>query len=192
MRHRARFTALALALFSALASALVAGAGTAAEPRPAPPEAGPPPGETVVVLLRHAEKSSKHPLSELSSAGRRRAAALVPVLAPFRPKNLFASDRRRTQQTLEPTARALGLALRVLPLGDEEALAAEILGERRGETAVVCGHSDSLARIAAYLGSEEEFPPVDGFDRLWIVRIPADDGRVTVEERLQPPVPRGR
>ena len=155
-----------------------------------PPVAPRPAGETLVVLLRHAEKTGKHPLSELSAPGRRRAEALIPLLVPYRPAALYASDRKRTLQTLAPLARRLGLAVEIRPLGAEEALAGEILVEHRGTTVVVCGHSDSLAQIASDLGYPGTFPPVEGFDRLWIVRIPADEAPPTLEERPQPLVPR--
>ena len=147
-------------------------------------------GETLVVLLRHAEKTGKHPLAQLSAAGRRRAEALVPLLVPYRPAALYASDRKRTQQTLAPLAQHLGLTVAIRPLGAEEALAGEILAEHRGTTVVVCGHSDSLAQIASDLGFPGTFPAVDGYDRLWFVRIPVDDAPPTLEERAQPPVPR--
>ena len=51
---------------------------------------------------------SKHPDAGLSSVGRKRAENLANELAAFRPSALYASDRRRTQQTLAPLAAGDG------------------------------------------------------------------------------------
>lgn len=146
---------------------------------------------TTVVLLRHAEKVSKHPDAGLSSVGGRRAESLAWDLAAFRPSALFASDRRRTQQTLAPLARMTGLPVRVVPRGEEDALAARILAEHRGETVVVCGHSDSVFVVAEALGWNGAGQEVGGFDALFVLTVGAD-GRVTCDERQQAPVPRRR
>lgn len=148
------------------------------------PAAAPPP-PTTVVILRHAEKSSSRANSSLSAAGRRRAQALAAELAPLGPAALYASDRWRTRQTLEPLSRRLGLPLLQRPLGSEEELGPEILRLHAGRTVVVCGHSDTLGTIAASLGWEGPFPVVDGFERLFVVRVPAGGEGVTLEERTQ-------
>jgi phosphohistidine phosphatase SixA len=146
---------------------------------------------TTVVLLRHAEKVSKHPDAGLSSAGRRRAEDLAWGLAAFRPSALYASDRRRTQETLAPLARMTGLPVRVVPRGEEAALAAGILAEHRGKTVVVCGHSDSVFVVAEALGWSGQLQEVERFDLLFVLTVGAD-GRVTCDERQQAPVPRRR
>jgi broad specificity phosphatase PhoE len=171
MRPAASLAAALLAAFTAFA---------AAEPAPAPEE-----GTTTVVLVRHAEKVSKNVYSGLTSVGRRRAEALAAELSALRPAALYASDLKRTQQTLQPLAVATGLPVRVRPYGDERALGAEILADHRGEIVVVCGHSGTLSGVAKALGYAGELPDVYGFGGIWTVTIPPSGVSVSLVETRQ-------
>lgn len=143
--------------------------------------------ETVVALVRHAERQSLwDDDSPLSEAGLRRSQALVALLAELRPAVLYTSDLQRTRQTLAPTAARLGLAPRVRPKDGSAVLAAEILAEHRGKTVVVCWHHDLMKKLARGLGVKGPVPywSLDVYDRLWIVRVPAS-GEASLEERIQ-------
>ena len=60
---------------------------------------------TTVFLVRHAEKAKDDPRDPtLSDAGRRRAEALDALLVRVDVTHLFATEYKRTQQTLEPLA----------------------------------------------------------------------------------------
>jgi len=144
---------------------------------------------SVVIFLRHAEKSSKRTNAELSRVGQQRARRLVERLSPFRPIALFASDLRRTQQTLEPLAQHLKVPLQLYDRGKEFALGESLLVRYPGQTVVVCGHSDTLMELVKALGYMEPFPEVDGYDRFWILRVATSGGRVSLEEQRQGPVP---
>lgn len=147
--------------------------------------------DTTVVMVRHAEKASAtDPDTPISEAGRRRAAALVPQLAAFKPTVLYASERKRTQQTLAPTAAHLGLKPKLHSSDAPEALAAEILKAHRGATVAVAWHHGPHEPLARALGVEGPLPPwtASTFDRIWVIRIPAQ-GPARLEERLQEPVP---
>ncbi len=145
--------------------------------------------DTTVILLRHAERRSlfDHD-SPLNEAGQSRAASLVPLLVAFKPISLYASDLRRTQQTLAPLAAHLGLAPQVRAKDGSEALAAEILHDQRGRTILVCWHHDLMKKLVRGLGVKGAVPywPLDTYDWLWIVRIPAQ-GEATLETRVQEP-----
>ena len=140
--------------------------------------------DTTVVLLRHAEKSHRGDFAELSGSGCRRAATLPPLLASFRPAALFASSLPRTRQTLEPTARALGIPILTYDRGDKAALARWILVEYPDRAVVVCGHSDTLGTLTAALGAGS-LPEIAGFDRYWVVTVP-DLGPSNLREFAQP------
>lgn len=146
--------------------------------------------DTVVIFLRHAEKTHRGDTAELSAAGRRRAAALPLDLQPYRPVALFASDRRRTQQALEPLATRLGQPLQIYERGQEAALGQRLLSLYEGQTVVVCGHSDTLGALVRALGHVPEFPEVQGFDRLWVLRIPELKGPPSLEAHRQKHRPR--
>jgi broad specificity phosphatase PhoE len=143
--------------------------------------------DSVVVILRHAEKASKRTNAELNTAGRHRAQRLVETLAGFQPTALFASDLRRTQQTLEPLAKRLSLPLQRYARGSEGALGAALRAEYEGRTVVVCGHSDTLMALVAALGSPEPFPEINSFDRYWVLRVAEHTGKVSLEEHRQTP-----
>ena len=163
---------------------LVLGLGLAAvEPSaPTPEEAG---TATTVILVRHAEKKPGGRDPDLSGIGRKRAEALVDELRPLAPVALYASNMRRTQQTLAPLAASLQLEVKVRAMGDEEAVAAEILARHRGGVVVVCGHSQTLTRFVSGLGWEGRFPVVQTFDGIWTVAVPSSGDAVTLSERRQ-------
>lgn len=143
--------------------------------------------DTTVILLRHAERQSLFDGdSPLNAAGQSRAANLVPLLAAFKPAALYASDLRRTQQTLAPLAARLGLSAQLRAKDGSEALAAEILQGQRGRTVLVCWHHDLMKKVVRGLGVKGSVPywPLDTYDWLWIVRIPAH-GEATLETRTQ-------
>jgi hypothetical protein len=147
--------------------------------------------DTTVVVVRHAEKASLTDLdTPLSEAGERRAQALAAQLAAFHPTVLYASERRRTQQTLAPTARRLGLTPHLRSSDAPEALGAEILARHRGATVTVAWHHGPHEPLARALGVQGPLPPwtATTYDRLWVIRIPAQ-GPAILEDRPQAPVP---
>jgi broad specificity phosphatase PhoE len=140
--------------------------------------------QVTVVLLRHAERVGKFANMGLTRDGRRRAEALVAELAPMKPLALYASNYRRTQLTLEPLSRQLGLPIRMRNRMPPDELAAEILREFQSGTVVVCAHSDTVSLLAGALGCRVGIPNVRGNDQLWILRI-GPDGFQSIEERQQ-------
>ena len=143
--------------------------------------------DTTVVVLRHAERQSLLDAdSPLTEAGLRRAQALAPLLAGFKPGVLYTSDLKRTQQTLAPLAAKLGQAPLVRSKDGSEPLAAEILRDHRGQTVVVCWHHDLVKKLVRGLGVKGPLPywSLDTYDRLWIVTIPAQ-GEARLVEQVQ-------
>jgi broad specificity phosphatase PhoE len=141
--------------------------------------------DTRVILVRHAEKVSEEKDAALSATGKGRAAALAGELLADAPAALYATERRRTQETLEPLARRSQLTIQVKPPTDSKGTATEILSKHRGRVVVVCGHSDTLGEIAAGLGFRGAFPLVTGYDRIWILDVPEGPGQPVLKERLQ-------
>lgn len=174
-RRQAAPSFFGMAMLRALLLSLILSAGLLAQ-------------DTVIVLLRHAEKAHKGDTAELSEAGHRRAAGLPPQLAAYQPSALFASNLPRTQQTLAPLSKALGLPVQIYVRGEERALARRLLALHVGERVVVCGHSDTLGTLIEALGHLEPFPEVSGYDRFWVLRIRAGTASVTLEEHRQAPV----
>lgn len=109
---------------------------------------------STAILLRHAEKDAgsdpKDPA--LSQAGQERARALQRLLARAGATHLFASEFRRTRETLGPLAEARSLAIDALPAADLAGLVDRIRALPAGSVAVVAGHSNTVPALAAALG----------------------------------------
>jgi broad specificity phosphatase PhoE len=115
-----------------------------------------------VYLVRHAEKQPAAPGAKpdkdpsLSDAGRKRALALVPVMADVELAAVFATELKRTQQTVEPVAKAKGLTVEIVAARDTPALA-ERIRALAGKAVLVAGHSNTVPEIAAALGASDPF-----------------------------------
>jgi len=112
--------------------------------------------QSTVFVVRHAEKEvngsdSKDPA--LSDAGRARAAALAQMLRDVPLSGIFASEFRRTQQTAQTIADAMGSKVTTVSAKETEQLVKQ-LGATRGHVLVV-GHSNTLPEILTALGATE-------------------------------------
>jgi len=135
-----------LARASALLLLASIAAACAAPERPAPPVA--------IFLLRHAEKEANDPSDpDLSDAGRARAAALATLLEHAGVTHLYATEFKRTQQTLTPLAKGCGRSIAVVPANAPQQLVATLLELPPGSVAVVAGHSNTIPAIARALGA---------------------------------------
>jgi broad specificity phosphatase PhoE len=154
----------------------------------AAPLAAAPKPDTVVVLVRHAEKvadGSRDPL--LTKAGARRAQALVDRVSGLPIAAVYATPFRRTQLTGWPVAKARGLAVIVRPAGEPATSFAEVLRTRHaGQQVLVVGHSNTLPALARALGAQGVADMDESeYDRTMIVVIPAQ-GEVRVRQERWP------
>jgi len=112
-------------------------------------------GYSTAILLRHAEKDAagdpKDP--SLSPAGKERARALAKLLGRAGSTHLFASEYRRTRETLAPLAEARSLEVQVVPAAELARLAERIRALPAGSVSVVAGHSNTVPAIAKALGA---------------------------------------
>lgn len=123
----------------------------------------------VVVVLRHAESRARaswrgeDQLRPLLAVGKRRAAALVPLLAAYGVQRIVTSPSTRCVQTVQPYAQLARIRPEQRPPFSEEgaspaAVAAGIEGilralKERGPT-VVCSHRPVLPLVFEALGIE--------------------------------------
>ncbi len=157
----------------------------ALDPLPVAPAGrqNPAPQTTVIYLLRHAEKVDESRDSELSDAGRRRAAALAAMLRDVHFDAAYSTDFKRTRGTIEPIARARELTLDVRT--DPRRLADHILHEQRGKTVLICGHSNTVPDNLRDLGVPIAEPMLEGFDDLFIVTVVHDARGERIAASLQ-------
>jgi broad specificity phosphatase PhoE len=137
---------------------------------------------TTVLVVRHAEKASaggKDP--HLSAAGKARAKDLAHAAGASGITAIYATNLQRTQETVAPLAAALGLTPIVKNAQQTEELVEEIQNTRRGQTVLVCGHSDTVPEIVKRLSGADVGPiPDTRFDGLYVVTLHDDEtGRAT-------------
>jgi len=137
-----------------------------------------------VVLVRHAEKGTDDPRDpNLTEAGVVRAEALARTLQGAGVTHLFASEYRRTQETLAPLALLAGVQVRIVPARDPRAVASAVRELPRGSVVVVAGHSNTVPALVADLGGGEprELAESD-YDRLYVVTMWGDERKSSVLE----------
>lgn len=135
----------------------------------------PPP--TVVILVRHAEKADA-PADDppLTPEGVRRAKRLSEIAGQAGVNVVYSTQVRRTRDTAQATAGALGLTLKVrnVTRATLDAHVAELAGELRasdGKTILVVGHSNTIPRIAGALTGKSipDLEEATEFDALFVV-----------------------
>ena len=126
---------------------------------------------STVVVLRHAEKAAS-PAGDpaLTEEGRARAQQLAQMFGGVADAGavrlVISSEARRARETAEPLAARLGLAIRVLPAADVDAVVHTLHREGRGLTSLVVGHADTVPRLVAALGDGPAQVTVGGRLRL--------------------------
>jgi phosphohistidine phosphatase SixA len=136
---------------------------------------------TTFVLVRHAEAEAA--MEEggdppLSAAGRERAELLADFLQNIDVVSsvnaIYASDRRRTQQTAEPLAKRLGLEVQVDPQQDVERLVREIQRDYARDIVLIVSHRNIIGPLIAELHGKQPLPEIgpDDYDNVYIVTVP--------------------
>ncbi len=133
--------------------------------------------QTVVILVRHAERADDSSGSLLTEAGRARARALAAMVKDAGIRAVYSTDTRRTLDTAEPTAEALAKRIEVYD-GNELPDFAKNL-RARGVRALVVGHSDTTPELVALLGGDAGSPIApDEYDRMYLLTL-FNDGKTS-------------
>ena len=176
-RHLALPGALALALASCTQGPI---ATSSAAPAPIAATAANP---LVVYLVRHAERGTA-PAGDpsLTPAGASRALALRDALRDAGVRTIVTSDRRRTQETAQPLATALGLAFVPVGVGGAvdahvAAVAREVRARGAAGAVLVVGHSNTIPAIIRALGGPAMSDICDGmYADLFVLTADAGGG----------------
>ena len=122
-----------------------------------------------VFVVRHAEKADG-PDPALTPAGQQRAERLAEMLAGEDIRQIFSTDTLRTRSTAKPLAERLGLAVELYDHREPGKLVDAI--RVGGGSALVVGHSNTIADIAARFGAAPGSPVADDeYDRLYVIRL---------------------
>jgi broad specificity phosphatase PhoE len=154
-----------------------------------------PSADTLVLLVRHAEKVGPSGDVALSAAGEARAKALVEVARDAKVSAIVTTQFLRTRQTAAPTAEALGLTPVIIAASANTAdhvaaVVRSIREQHAGQTVLVVGHSNTVPAIASALGAPRLADLCDSvYDALLIVAIASDGATRLVRAHYGAPTP---
>jgi broad specificity phosphatase PhoE len=129
---------------------------------------------TTVILVRHAEKKLE-PMNQdpdLTPEGFARAQEIAREFGGAGINAIFATQYKRTQQTVKPLSDSTGVPVTLLQSTQTDELVQRIQTSLRGQTIFIAGHNNTVPAIASAL-SGESFPtiPENEYDNLFIVTI---------------------
>ena len=127
-----------------------------------------------VIVVRHAEKiiDPNNPDVDLSPAGQARAQEIVRVFAGAGINAIYATQYKRTQETVKPLADKLGLTVVLVNSTATGELIRQIQTDHRGQTILISGHNNTVPEIIRALGGPQlPVIPESEFDNLYIVTI---------------------
>jgi len=131
--------------------------------------------DTVVFLVRHAEKTEAKDDPALSAAGRQRSQQLANLLSDAGIDHIYSTDFKRTRETASPVAGMTGLDVE-LYTWDNPAGLAQSLKQAGKRFLVVVGHSNTTTELVTLLGGDPgtEIEETSEYDRLYILTINAN------------------
>lgn len=147
--------------------------------------------EPLVILVRHAEKSSE-PGSDpsLSDQGRQRADALANALRDARVTAIYTTHLKRTRETAAPIAKLSGVTPQAIQAGGGashvESVATAVRRHTDGVVLVV-GHSNTIPAVIAALGGPR-LPDIceSAYGNLFTL-VPGKEGAAVVASRYGAP-----
>ena len=129
---------------------------------------------TTVIIVRHAEKNiePENPDPDLSPAGRSRAEELARMFSETGIQAIYATQYKRTQQTVSPLAKKLQLPITTVDARQSQELVRQILTNNRNQTVFIAGHNNTVPEVVNML-SNEKFPAINEseYDNMYIVTI---------------------
>lgn len=129
---------------------------------------------TTVILVRHAEKklepNNQDP--DLAPEGVERAHEIARVFADAGINAIYATQFKRTQQTVKPLSDRTAVAVTLLDSNQTNELLQRIQTTYRGQTVFIAGHNNTVPAMVSEL-SGETYPliPESEYDNLYIVTI---------------------
>ena len=152
---------------------------------------------TTVIFVRHADTDAAMAGPDndppLNERGRQRAELLADYMQNIDvdagPNVIYASDKRRTQETAAPLAKRLNLEVQIANHQDTEGFMADVKRAHGGEIVLVVSHSNTIAPLIDELHVSKDLRPFehDDYDRVYIVTIPWYGKVKTLELRYDEP-----
>src|SRR6476620_11771751 len=111
---------------------------------------------TTVILVRHAEKKIEpsNPDPDLAPDGVERAQEIARVFGDAGINAIYATQYKRTQQTVKPLSDRTGVSVNLLDANQTDELVKRIQTIERGKTIFVAGHNNTVPAIVATLSGD--------------------------------------
>lgn len=129
---------------------------------------------TTIILVRHAEKNVEpnNTDPDLSPAGQARAQEIVRMFGDAGITAIYATQYKRTQQTVKPLADKLGIPVTQVNSKNSADVISQIRSQHSGGVVLVAGHNNTVPEIIHALGGPQmPIIPETEFDNLYIVTI---------------------
>jgi broad specificity phosphatase PhoE len=139
-------------------------------------------------VMRHLHTPAGERDPDLTAEGQSQALVLADWFGSHRPRVIYVSSFRRSQQTAAPTAAKLALTPIVYDPSDTAALVARV---RAGpKPALIVGHSNTVPDIVEQLGGARPGPLVhEDFGDVWRVGSSGSTERLKISEVRPEPRP---
>lgn len=133
---------------------------------------------TIVILVRHAEKALVPPENkdpDLSAAGQSRAELIKKMFGEAGVTAIYATQFKRTQQTVKPLADKLGVTVTQVEAKKTSDLIKQIRAQNAGQVIFIAGHNNTVPEIIAALGGPKlPIIPETEYDNLFIMTVMSD------------------
>ena len=138
-----------------------------------------------LILVRHAEKQIVPPENkdpDLSPAGVERAQQLVRMFGDSGITAIYATQYKRTQQTVKPLANKLGLPVTQVEAKQTPELVKQLRARGAGQVIFIAGHNNTVPEIIAAMGGPKmPIIPETEYDNLYILTVQSDGHAVLVK-----------
>jgi broad specificity phosphatase PhoE len=142
---------------------------------------------TTLILVRHAEKKIVPPENkdpDLSPAGQARAQELARMFGESGIVAIYATQYKRTQQTVKPLADKLGLTVTRVDAKETTKLVKEIRARNTGQIVFIAGHNNTVPEIIAAMGGPQlPVIPETEYDNLYILTVQGDGSAKLIKMR---------
>ena len=130
---------------------------------------------TTLILVRHAEKRIVPPENkdpDLSPAGQARADELARMFSDSGIAAIYATQYKRTQQTVKPLADKLRLPVNQIDAKKTADLVKQIRAHNAGQVIFLAGHNNTVPEIIAAMGGPQlPIIPETEYDNLYILTV---------------------
>ena len=145
----------------------------------------------IVILVRHAEKMPVPPENkdpDISAKGEARARLLARMFGNSGIAAIYATQFKRTQQTVKPLAEKTGVAVTQIEANKTSDLVAKIRLQNAGQVVFVAGHNNTVPEIIKALGGPQlPIIPEDQFDNLFVLTVDGTGAAKLLQMKFEAP-----